>query len=91
MDRYRAKSNTIDKLHPETTTSNYIQPDSLVSGIKLAIRRRGGHDMHIIYAIYKILAKGAKYTLTESTESIGRRKLALVQCRSNLRQEMRHN
>jgi len=78
MDRYMAKWNAVDKLHPETTTSNYtyIQPDSLVSGIKLAIRRRGGHDMHIIYPIYEIVAKGAKYTLTVATESTEGRKLA---------------
>jgi hypothetical protein len=47
--------------------------------------------MHIIYPIYEILAKGAKYTLTVSTESIGHRKLALVQCRNTLRQEMPRN
>jgi hypothetical protein len=91
MDRYRAKSNTIDKLHPETTASDYVQPDSVVSEIKLAIRRTGGHDMHIIYTIYEIPANGAKYTLTVSTESIGHRKLVLGQCRSTLRQEMPHN
>lgn len=91
MDRYRAKSNAIDKLHLETTASDYVQPDSVVSEIKLAIRRTGGHDMHIIYPIYEILAKDAKYTLTVSTKSTGHRKLALVQCMSTLRQEMPHN
>jgi len=44
--------------------------------------------MHIIYPIYEILAKDAKYMLSVSTESIGCRKLALVQCRSALRQEV---
>jgi len=47
--------------------------------------------MHNIYTIYEILAKGAKYTLTASTESIGHRKLALLQCRSTLWQDMPHN
>ena len=64
MDRYRAKLNTIDKLHPETTTPHYVQPDAVVRRSILQTEEWADTTCILfIHPVEEILAQGAKYTL----------------------------